>query len=89
MSKENLLLLGATGFIGAYITDAIVKAKDSFGRIVIFTSPATASSKKEKIDGYKSQGVEVIVGDVHNPEELLKAYQGTCNLPCSIQNLEI
>lgn len=87
MTKENLLLLGATGFIGSYITDAIVKAKDSFGRIVVFTSPNTVENKKEKIDALKAQGVEIIVGNIDNEEELLKAYDGTYSTLSSFSNL--
>ena len=47
MAKENLLILGATGYIGVYIVDSIIKAKDSFGRIAIFTSLSTAENKPE------------------------------------------
>lgn len=76
MAKENLLIIGSTGWIGAYITEQIVKAKDSFGRIAIFTSPSTAESKAEALGELKAQGVEVIVGDLKNPEDLLNAFKG-------------
>lgn len=74
--KENLLLFGALGFIGVYITDAIVQSRDKFGRIVVFTSPSTVENKSAKLDELKSQGVEIVVGDVNNKEEVLKASQG-------------
>jgi len=74
--KENLLLLGATGYIGSYILDQIIAAKPSFGRIAIFTSPKTAETKAEKIEKLKAQGVEVIIGNTGNDEELLKAFEG-------------
>ena len=75
-TKENLLILGGTGYIGSYILDQIVKAKDSFGNIAIFTSPRTAETKSELLDSLRSQGVGVIVGDVNKPEDLQKAFQG-------------
>lgn len=74
--KENLLLLGATGYIGTYILEQIIKAKENFGRIAIFTSPSSASSKSSVLEKLKSQGVEIIIGDTANDEELLKAFEG-------------
>lgn len=76
MAKENLLILGGTGYIGTYITNQIVKAKETFGRIKLFTSQKTADTKKEALDKLRAEGVEVIVGDVSKEEEMSKAYQG-------------
>ena len=69
-------MFGATGYIGAYIIEAIVKAKASFGRIAIITSPGTAENKATKLEKLREQGVEVIVGDVTKAEDVLKAYEG-------------
>jgi hypothetical protein len=74
--KENILLIGATGYIGTYILEQIIKAKESFGRIAIFTSPNTAQNKAGLLEKLKQQGVEVIIGDTGNDEELLKAFEG-------------
>jgi uncharacterized protein YbjT (DUF2867 family) len=76
MAKENLLILGATGYIGVYIVDSIIKAKDSFGRIAIFTSPSTAENKPQKLEELKAQGVEVIIGDFKKSSDLEAAFQG-------------
>lgn len=76
MGKANILMLGGTGYIGSYILDQIVKAKDAFGNIAIFTSPGTAAQKAELLDSLRAKGVGVIVGDVNRAEELLKAFQG-------------
>ena len=65
--KENLLLLGATGYIGTYILDQVLKAKSNFGKIVIFTSPDTATNKPAELEKLRSQGVSVIIGDGSNP----------------------
>jgi uncharacterized protein YbjT (DUF2867 family) len=81
MAKENLLILGATGYIGVYIVDSIIKAKDSFGRIAIFTSPSTAENKPEKLEELKAQGVEVIIGDFKKASDLEAAFQGKCYPP--------
>jgi uncharacterized protein YbjT (DUF2867 family) len=82
-AKENLLIFGATGYVGAYILDAIIKAKDSFGRIAIFTSPGTTKNKTEHLRKLKEQDVEIIVGDVTRSEDVLKAYEGV--LPASVK----
>jgi uncharacterized protein YbjT (DUF2867 family) len=74
--KENLLMFGATGYIGIYIIEAIIKAKSSFGRIAIITSPGTAETKANQLEKLKEQGVEVIVGDVTKAEDVLNAYEG-------------
>ncbi|KAN0101431.1 isoflavone reductase family protein [Hyaloscypha variabilis] len=75
-AKQNLLLLGATGYIGSYILEQIIKAKSSFGRIAIFTSPSTATTKSEKLEALKEDGVEVIIGDAADEEALVKAFDG-------------
>ncbi len=69
-------MFGATGYIGVYIIEAIIKAKASFGRIAIITSPSTAKNKAKKLEKLREQGVEVIVGDVTKSEDVLKAYEG-------------
>jgi uncharacterized protein YbjT (DUF2867 family) len=80
-SKENLLIIGATGYIGVYIVEQIIKAKDSFGRIAIFTSPSTAESKPQKLVELRAQGVEVIIGDIKKPSDLVTAFEGPISLP--------
>lgn len=74
--KQSLLLFGALGFIGTYITNAIVARRSEFTRIVIFTSPSTASKKAAEFDELKKKDVEVIVGDVENDEDILAAFEG-------------
>ncbi|KUJ17785.1 putative isoflavone reductase like protein [Mollisia scopiformis] len=44
-SKDNILLFGATGYIGEYILKRLLQEKAKFGRIAIFTSANTASRK--------------------------------------------
>jgi uncharacterized protein YbjT (DUF2867 family) len=72
----NILIIGATGAIGAPITTQIIAAKSSFGRIAILTSPNTASQKADEIGSLRSQGVEVFIGDITVEEDVKKAYQG-------------
>jgi nucleoside-diphosphate-sugar epimerase len=74
--KENILIFGATGYIGTHITNKIVESKGSFGRIAIFTSPSTVEKKADVIKKLKAEGVEVIVGDATNDDDIVKALQG-------------
>ncbi|OOF96866.1 hypothetical protein ASPCADRAFT_206993 [Aspergillus carbonarius ITEM 5010] len=75
-TKSNLLIFGATGSIGKYITDAIVNAQDAFGRIAIFTSPNTLTHKPDEINALRHRGVDILVGNIANRDEVLKAYEG-------------
>lgn len=83
------MILGGTGYIGSYILDQIIKAKDSFGNIAIFTSPRTAETKSELLDGLRSKGVGVIVGDVNKSEDLLKAFQGVDTVISAVGRMAI
>ncbi|OJJ08284.1 hypothetical protein ASPVEDRAFT_47451 [Aspergillus versicolor CBS 583.65] len=76
MSTSNLLVFGATGAIGSYIIAAIVNARDSFNRIAVFTSPNTLSAKETEINVLRDKGVEILVGDVTNKDDVLKAFDG-------------
>ncbi|KAL4950170.1 hypothetical protein BDW69DRAFT_60985 [Aspergillus filifer] len=76
MSKSNILFFGATGAIGSYIIAALVKSRDQFNRIAVFTSPNTLQTKIAEINALKEHGVEIIVGDVNSKEDVVKAFEG-------------
>ena len=77
-TPSNILIFGATGVIGKFITEQLVAAKSNFSRIVIFTSHGTVENKKDEIGRLKEQGVEVVVGDVTDEGDVRKAYEGKC-----------
>ncbi|KAK7420142.1 hypothetical protein QQZ08_010556 [Neonectria magnoliae] len=72
----SVLIFGATGTIGKYITDRIVNAQPPFQKVAIFTSQGTVSSKTDYIEKLKSKGVKVITGDVTNEQDVKAAYGG-------------
>ena len=72
----NILIIGATGVIGAPITKEILNAKFSFGRIAVLTSSATVTNKASQIDSLKSQGAEILTGDLSNEQDVKRAYNG-------------
>ncbi|KAK5937846.1 hypothetical protein PMZ80_009975 [Knufia obscura] len=65
-APHNIMILGATGTIGTYITRAIVDASSQghFGRISIYTSEKTIVEKVQDICALESYGVEIFVGSL-------------------------
>jgi aspartate-semialdehyde dehydrogenase len=75
--SQNVLIIGATGVIGSYITAAIVNEKSKFGRIRILTSEKTVGEKVEEIAALKSNGVEIQTGSLDSEADVKSAYEGT------------
>ncbi|KAH8697149.1 isoflavone reductase family protein [Talaromyces proteolyticus] len=74
---RNILLIGATGTIGRFITSSIVAARSEFDRIAILTNTPTAVSEKEKfVEELKAKNVEIIIGDITNEKDVVEAYKG-------------
>ena len=78
--SQNILIIGATGTIGTYITRAIVDAyysgETDFGRLAVLTSKKTLIEKVQDIAALESWGVEVFVGDLEDEEKVKEAYRG-------------
>ena len=77
---KNILIIGATGVIGTYITRAIVDAKQHFGRICVLTSEKTVIEKVQDICALESWGVEVFVGRLEDEKRVKEAYKGECRM---------
>ena len=71
----RILIFGATGTIGRYITDALLNAQPSFDQVSIFTSPGTVESKVELLEPWKDKGLQVVTGDITNPNDIAAAYE--------------
>lgn len=73
---SNILIFGATGFIGTFITDKIVAAQPAFNHITIFTSTNTVNTKGELLGRWKKAvNVTVITGDVDSEADVSAAYR--------------
>ncbi|KAH7159455.1 NmrA-like family-domain-containing protein [Dactylonectria estremocensis] len=72
----NILIFGATGNIGRYITNQILAAQPSIAQVAIFTSTETVAKKGDYIGKLKAQGVKIITGDVNNEQDIKRAYEG-------------
>lgn len=73
---SKILIFGATGFIGQFITEKVVGAQPTFEHITIFTSKATADSKTALLEGWKKAGnVSVVVGNAESESDVRAAYE--------------
>jgi len=75
-APSTILIIGATGFIGKYITNAILDAAPAFQKVIVITSEASASSKKELLSSWQVKGVQVITGDITKEADITAAYTG-------------
>lgn len=73
---SHVLIFGATGNIGQFITNKVLQSKPNISRITIFTSANTISTKTALVNGWKSAGASVIAGDITNATDIANAYQG-------------
>jgi len=76
----NIMILGATGTVGTYITRAIVDAHSQghFGRISIYTSEKTIVEKVQDICALESWGVEILVGSLDDERRFKDACRSKC-----------
>ncbi|CAK7207311.1 hypothetical protein SEUCBS139899_010121 [Sporothrix eucalyptigena] len=74
-TSKKILLLGATGVIGKVLLNSLLNAREQFDAIGIFTSPATAESKKELLDSFVARGAVVHTGDLYNDDNVLSVYK--------------
>lgn len=75
-ASKKVLVLGGTGVIGKVLLDTLLAAKDEFESIGLFTSPETCAKKAGLINSFKCRGAEVLVGDLANDNDVLKAFEG-------------
>ncbi|KAI3572663.1 NmrA-like family protein [Fusarium oxysporum f. sp. albedinis] len=73
---SKVLVLGATGNIGQFITESLLDATPPFEQVAILTSPQTAVIKAELLDKWKKKNLRIITGDLKNDDEVKIAYQG-------------
>ena len=76
LPAKNILILGATGVVGTYITRAVVDSKHLFNRICVLTSEKTIIEKVQDICALESWGVEIFVCRLENEKKVKEAYKG-------------
>ncbi|PKI38133.1 hypothetical protein CRG98_041498 [Punica granatum] len=70
--KSRILIIGATGYIGKFITSASVKAGHATFAVVR-ESTLSNPVKAKLVDDFKSSGVKLFPGDLFDREGLVKA----------------
>lgn len=76
LKPSNILIFGATGTIGKFITEKIISADPPFKHITIFTSANTAGTKGDLLGSWKAAGnVSVVTGDIDSDADVSAAYE--------------
>ncbi|KAL9265220.1 Phenylcoumaran benzylic ether reductase Pyrc5-like protein [Drosera capensis] len=70
-SKSKILFIGGTGYIGKFIVEASAKAGHPT-YVLIRESTLSNPAKGKLVDNFKSLGVTLVHGDVHDNESLVK-----------------
>ncbi|KAK8155697.1 hypothetical protein IWX90DRAFT_391617 [Phyllosticta citrichinensis] len=73
--SQRILIFGATGKIGTYITSAIANASPPFARVAIYTSANTIAAKAAHVEALKARGVDVVVGELDDDDKIKETYQ--------------
>ena len=73
---RNVLIFGATGAIGPFLARAVLASKDAFERVAIFTSSDTLLRKSAELNAFKTQGAEMVTGDIYSEEDIKRVYRG-------------
>ncbi|PSR77488.1 hypothetical protein BD289DRAFT_486476 [Coniella lustricola] len=80
LKASNILIFGATGFIGQHITQQIITAQPAFGSITIFTSPDTVANKASLLESWKQKAslagtpLHITAGSVDSESDVRGAY---------------
>nr|QPF70282.1 eugenol synthase 4 [Ocimum basilicum] len=70
--KSKILIIGGTGYIGKFIVEA--SAKSGHPTFALLRESAVSDpAKSQLIEGFKSSGVTILIGDLNDYESLVKA----------------
>ncbi|KAJ7953025.1 Isoflavone reductase-like protein [Quillaja saponaria] len=71
-AKSKILIIGATGYIGKFVVEA--SAKEGHPTFALVRESTVSNPEKSKlIESFKSSGVTLLYGDIHDHESLVKA----------------
>ncbi|XP_014494086.1 isoflavone reductase homolog [Vigna radiata var. radiata] len=71
-NNSKILIIGATGFVGKFMVEASIKAGHPTFALVR-ESTLSDSSKSSIIQTFKALGVNLLLGDIHDHQSLVKA----------------
>ncbi|XP_021907994.1 isoflavone reductase-like protein isoform X3 [Carica papaya] len=70
--KSKILIIGATGYVGKFMVEASVKAGHPTFALVRESS-VSSPERSQLIEKFRSSGVTLLYGDIHDHENLVKA----------------
>ncbi|XP_010056239.2 isoflavone reductase-like protein [Eucalyptus grandis] len=71
--KSKVLVIGVTGLIGKFVVEASAKSGHPTFALVAPPSTPSDAAKVDLVEGFKSLGVHVVLGDMNDPGTLLNA----------------
>src|SRR5258708_1228113 len=72
--QRQILITGGAGFIGSHLADALL---DAGHRVRVFDGlVAQVHGKEQRRPSYLDRGIELVVGDVRDPEAVATALEG-------------
>nr|CAD1834044.1 unnamed protein product [Ananas comosus var. bracteatus] len=74
-NKSKILVIGATGMIGRFLVSASIKAGHPTFILVRTNTVATDHDKAKLVEDFKSRGVVVVTGDLHDHGSLVGAFK--------------
>jgi len=86
--KSKILVIGGTGYIGKFVVEASVKEGHPTFALV---REATLSDpvKGQLLDGFKTSGVTLIIGDMYDHESLVKAIKQVDVVISTVGNFQL
>lgn len=76
MSRQTVLLAGATGMVGARIAEHLLNSPDATVKLLVRQSTLDDPARREGVDGLAGRGAELVAGDVSDPASLDRATRG-------------
>ncbi|KAG8373217.1 hypothetical protein BUALT_Bualt11G0000600 [Buddleja alternifolia] len=71
--KSKILIIGATGYLGKFITGTSVKLGHETFALIRETTASNNPDKSKLIDHFTDSGVKLVYGDIYNHESLVDA----------------
>jgi|SRR4051812_41423843 uncharacterized protein YbjT (DUF2867 family) len=75
-SLKSVILLGATGRIGAAIAKELLSKKGDFSKLRAVTTKSSLEEKRQKWEDLKKEGFEVVVAEFDDTQSLIAAFEG-------------
>ncbi|KAI9149946.1 NAD(P)-binding protein [Paramyrothecium foliicola] len=83
MSSPSVLVLGASGFLGEYVSQELIRQRSRFSRVAILTEV----SKRHKFEAVEKQGIEIVLGSFKDADSFKGQSCGVTNNTYTLQHI--